>query len=72
MLEIVKSTSTSGSQDLKEEASLWGRIFCKNKETEGKILSSAAKCVFQWGKEEKNFQKLGSIADPAEVSRGGM
>lgn len=37
-----------------------------------KILSSAAKCVFKWGKEEKNSRKLGSKDDLAEVSMGGM
>lgn len=35
-----------------------------------KILNSAAKCVFKWGKEEKTFRKLGSKEDFPEVSMG--
>lgn len=31
--------------------------------------SSAATCVFKWGKEEKNFRKLGSKDGLAEVSK---
>lgn len=59
-------------------------MFCKNKEIKikeedttlmlsaDKILSSAAKCVFKWGKGEKNARKLGSKDDLAEVSTGRM
>lgn len=34
---------------------------------ENKILNSAAKYVFKWGKEEKTFRKLGGKDDRAEV-----